>query len=65
MASFDLHHRWYPRNDTLQNLMAVHRRCHDAIHYGGKIKAAARSLAATGDTGKGDSAKWRNYLESK
>jgi hypothetical protein len=63
--SFQLHHRWYPRNDTIKNLMAVCCRCHEAIHFGGKIKALRGSLAAIGDTGKGDSQRWRNYLKGK
>ena len=63
--AFDFHHRWYPRNDTMNNLMAVCRKCHESIHFGGKISAKAGSLAAKGDTGKGDSLKWREYLKSK
>jgi hypothetical protein len=65
MSLFELHHRWYPKNDTLKNLMAIHRECHEKIHFGGKINATSDSLASNGDTGKGMTIQWRQYLESK
>ncbi len=58
-----LHHRWYPRYfaDTLKNLMIVHSHCHKAIHFGSKVMARKNSLAAKGDTGKGNSLSWKQY----
>jgi hypothetical protein len=63
MTNFELHHRWYPKFDTMKCLMAVHRNCHNAIHFGGKIKAGIESLAAKGDTGKGMTRQWKTYLD--
>jgi len=45
--------------------MAVCRQCHEAIHFGGKINATRHSLAAAGDTGKGMTRQWRQYLENQ
>lgn len=59
---FELHHRWYPSVDTLQNLMVVHQMCHRRIHFGGKIQAEKGSIASLGDTGRGDNLIWRQYL---
>jgi hypothetical protein len=61
----DLHHRWYSNSDSLRMLMYVHRRCHSHIHFGGELWAAAGSLAALGDRGKGDTDAWRQYLEER
>ena len=60
----DLHHRWYCGSDSLDMLMYVHRRCHSHIHFGGQLRAASGSLAATGDLGRGDTPAWRQYLEN-
>jgi hypothetical protein len=65
LHSPNVHHRWYPKKDTLRNLMVAHEACHHAIHFGGKIKFAPGSLAAQGDTGKGNTPQWRAYLRSK
>jgi len=43
--------------------MAIHATCHEAIHFGGKIRAASGSLAARGDNGKGNSSLWKEYLK--
>lgn len=58
------HHRWYPDGpDSPSNIMIVHHACHRAIHYGGRIRVTPDSLAARGDSGKGNSLLWRVYLE--
>lgn len=61
----DLHHRWYSHSDSLEMLMYVHRRCHSHIHFGGQLRAAVGSLAASGDRGKGDTPLWRSYLQGE
>jgi len=60
------HHRWYPNSpDGMHNVMVVHMHCHKAIHHGGKIGRIRRgSLAHRGDPGKGDTPKWREYLNA-
>ena len=58
----NLHHRWYSSYDSLEMLMYVHQRCHAYIHFGGKLMAVKGSLASKGDTGKGDTLIWRQYL---
>lgn len=58
----NIHHRWYPDEDTPENLMLVHRACHENIHFGKPIKATKQSLAASADTGKKSSKQWREYL---
>jgi hypothetical protein len=45
--------------------MAVCKPCHEAIHFGGKIKAMIGSLASIKDTGKGNNDKWKKYLIDK
>jgi len=42
--------------------MAVHERCHKAIHFGGPIRATSGSLAGKGDTGKGMTQQWKDFL---
>jgi hypothetical protein len=64
MQSFELHHRWYPQNATLNCLMAIHPKCHRHIHFGGKFMALPQSLAYQGDTGKGNNSRWRAYLKA-
>ena len=59
----ELHHRWYPRIDTLNNLMIVHSACHRAIHLKGKIRAKTTSLAAMRDPGYGKTSNWVEYLQ--
>jgi hypothetical protein len=62
----DLHHRWYsPYEDTIEQLMYVHRRCHSYIHFGGKLMAFPDSLVARGDTGTKDTPLWRSYLNER
>jgi len=65
MDRFQLHHRWYPKKDTLFNLMAVHGKCHKIIHFGGKVKATDSSLAARKDKGTGYTRKWRDYINKQ
>ena len=62
-----LHHRWYPKlgADTLENLMIVHPHCHQAIHFGKSIPAKKQSLAAQGDTGKGNNKRWAAYIAGR
>jgi len=62
---FELHHRWYPERDTLANLMAVCRPCHQAIHKGGRIKIKKGSLASKRDTGNGNTKLWREYITNQ
>jgi 5-methylcytosine-specific restriction endonuclease McrA len=61
---FELHHRWYPQVDTLNNLMAIHQTCHRVIHFGGKLNAEKGSLAALGDTGRSNTEAWQRYLQN-
>ncbi len=42
--------------------MAVCRRCHEAIHFGGNIRCAEGSLADRGDPGIGITILWEQYL---
>jgi hypothetical protein len=61
---FEVHHRWYPPIDSENNLMVVHRVCHRAIHFGGKINAMKGSLASQGDHGVNQTEAWINYLKA-
>lgn len=61
---FETHHRWYPNIDSEKNLMVVHRLCHKAIHFGGKISAIKGSLASSGDTGVGATKQWKLFLDN-
>lgn len=67
---YDLHHRTYERqfNERIEDVMAVCRRCHQAIHgllgWGVPIRAAEDSLAARGDCGIGITELWLEYLKS-
>ena len=61
---FEVHHRWYPPIDSENNLMVVHRTCHKAIHFGGKINARKGSLASQGDRGRDQTTAWLNYLNA-
>jgi hypothetical protein len=63
---YDLHHRTYERKwqERLEDVMAVCRRCHEAIHFGGCVRAANGSLAASGDSGHGMTAPWLEYLKA-
>jgi hypothetical protein len=46
----------------IEDVMAVCRRCHEAIHFGASIRVASGSLAAQGDTGKGFTKQWLSYV---
>lgn len=62
---YDLHHRTYKRTgrELLSDVMAVCRRCHEAIHFGGNIRVKDGSLADRGDTGIGiNGILWEQYL---
>ncbi len=63
---YDLHHRTYERwkRELLSDVMAVCRRCHDAIHFGGNIRAAEGSLASKGDGGFEMTEHWVAYLKT-
>jgi hypothetical protein len=61
---YDLHHRTYQRfgKEKLDDVMAVCRRCHEAIHFGASIRVAEGSLGDRGDTGIGITILWEQYL---
>lgn len=61
---YDLHHRTYRRKgrELLSDVMAVCRRCHEAIHFGGNIRVKDGSLADRGDSGIGINILWEQYL---
>lgn len=61
---YDLHHRTYARkfHELIGDVMAVCRRCHNAIHFGGRIRCKEGSLAGRGDSGIGLNILWEQYL---
>ena len=60
----DLHHRTYERdgNELLDDVMAVCRRCHEAIHFGADMRCHEQYLAARGDSGLGITEQWKAYI---
>lgn len=62
----DVHHRWYPTFDSMDNLMLIHRNCHEAIHSRRSMRSiafATDSLASKGDRGFDSTPDWERYIK--